>query len=326
MNSILTAPSAPTDPLFERFPDSLIWIGADGLVLQQNPAALALFGESLVDWQWSDCVERFFQPSPDDGHEISLKDGRLVSLKTTAMPSQGQLIVISDLTPSRQWQRAKAHQTRLAQLGQMSASLAHQIKTPLATAMVYAEALTEPGDPTRQRQQAQRLLTSLEGLSTQIQDLLSFSRGELELKDQVSTQGLIQHWQTEAERLLKTPIQWTCQLTDAQIRCAKTALTGAFLNLVKNAQQIARDRSIALRLVIGAREIEGKLRVTLVDNAGGLNGLTPQAVMAPFSSQRAGGTGLGLTVCDGLLKAHGGRLTLDPIPDGLSVTLEVPLI
>lgn len=324
MNALLTAES---DSLLDDFPDALIWVAPNGRVEHQNHAAAELLSQALVGRAWSDCIAKYFAPSPNDGHEVSLHDGRLVSLRTQARSEGGQLIIMTDLTPSREWQSKRAHQARLAELGQMSASLAHQIKTPLATCLLYSEMLQDSSlEPGQIQRFAQRLNQSLTGLSEQVHELLNYSRGELALTDRVSVQSLIDEWQALTRQTLAREQEWTMQIASGDVQCAKRALTGAFMNLIQNARQIAGERGIDLKLAIGAQMLNGKLLIRVIDNAGGLGDLSPSDATEPFVSKRAGGTGLGLAVANGILMAHGGKLSLQPIPGGLCATLEVPLL
>src|SRR5690606_39895731 len=86
-----------------------------GVLSQCNPAAMALLGEPLDGERWIDVIKRCFSPRSDDGHEVSLKDGRRVSIEIRTMENQpGQLILLTDLTETRQLQSQLAHAQRLS--------------------------------------------------------------------------------------------------------------------------------------------------------------------------------------------------------------------
>ena len=88
-------------------------------------------GEPLENERWLDVIHRAFSPKDDDGHEVSLKDGRRVKLAISAS-DLGQLILITDLTETRLLQSRLSDLQRLSSLGKMVASLAHQVRTPLS--------------------------------------------------------------------------------------------------------------------------------------------------------------------------------------------------
>lgn len=135
--------------LLDLLPGGVIVIDAHGVVREANPAALGLLGEPLVGMLWREVIARCFAPREDDGHEISLRDGRRLSIATRSLNGEpGQLILLNDLTDTRRLQEQLARHERLSALGRMVASLAHQIRTPLSAALLYAGHLSEQALPT----------------------------------------------------------------------------------------------------------------------------------------------------------------------------------
>src|SRR5690606_13169564 len=120
-------------------PGGVVVLDGRGRVIEANPLALELLGEPLLGVFWREVIQRSFAPRADDGHEISLQDGRRLSLATRSLAGEpGQLILLTDLTETRRLQDELARHARLSALGRMVASLAHQIRTPLSTALLYA--------------------------------------------------------------------------------------------------------------------------------------------------------------------------------------------
>ncbi|WP_446539680.1 histidine kinase dimerization/phospho-acceptor domain-containing protein [Shewanella surugensis] len=120
---------------------------------------------SLVGKSWRQVIKQAFLPKNDDGYEVSLRSGRRVSIAIRPLtPEPGQLIVLTDLTETRQLQKNVSHLQRLSALGKMVATLAHQIRTPLAAAILYAENLSHNniGSEIRERFQ-QKLMDRLGG-------------------------------------------------------------------------------------------------------------------------------------------------------------------
>ncbi|MEP6220423.1 PAS domain-containing protein, partial [Marinobacter sp.] len=114
--------------LLHALPAGVVVLDSQGVVTQTNPAAIMLLGEPLDGERWVDVIRRCFAPRRDDGHEVSLKDGRRVSIEIRTMENQpGQLILLTDLTETRHLQAQLAHAQRLSAMGKMVASLAHQI-------------------------------------------------------------------------------------------------------------------------------------------------------------------------------------------------------
>lgn len=104
--------------LLDLLPGGVIVIDAHGVVREANPAALGLLGEPLVGMLWREVIARCFAPREDDGHEISLRDGRRLSIATRSLNGEpGQLILLNDLTDTRRLQEQLARHERLSALG-----------------------------------------------------------------------------------------------------------------------------------------------------------------------------------------------------------------
>ena len=174
--------------LLDLLPGGVIVIDGQGVVREANPAARGLLGQPLVGMLWRQVIARCFAPRKDDGHEISLRDGRRLSIATRSLNGEpGQLVLLNDLTETRRLQDQLARHERLSALGRMVASLAHQIRTPLSAAMLYAGHLSEQALPLEQQQRfAGRLKERLQELENQVRDMLVFARGDLPLPDRLS--------------------------------------------------------------------------------------------------------------------------------------------
>ena len=117
--------------LIDAMPNAVILVNGDGVVEYCNPNSVQLMGANLCGELWRDCVARTFTPRADDWHEVSLHNGRRVRVDISSLPNQpGQLVVLTDLTETRDLQAQLAHLQRLSSMGRMVASLAHQIRTP----------------------------------------------------------------------------------------------------------------------------------------------------------------------------------------------------
>src|SRR5690625_6979905 len=91
-------------------------------------------------------------PRRDDGHEVSLHDGRRISIATRDLGVDGQIILLTDQTETRRLQHELSRHERLSALGKMMSALAHQIRTPLSAAMLYAGHLCNADLPEQRRQ------------------------------------------------------------------------------------------------------------------------------------------------------------------------------
>lgn len=305
--------------LLQVMPAGVIVIDGKGIVRQANEQAKALLGEPLEEEVWRSIIARSFKPRADDGHEVSLVDGRRVKLSITPLENEpGQLIVITDLTETRQLQARVSHMQRLSSLGKMVASLAHQIRTPLSAAMLYASNLTRKGlGQEAQAQFANKLTDRLKELESQVNDMLLFAKsGEEQVVSTITLDELFSAIEGSAnsmaiqkgQRLVFTGFGELVSVTGNL-----TALQGAILNLVHNAsQETPKNEEIR----IDATECSGNLIISIVDGGAGVPPSLQAKIFEPFFTTKTHGTGLGLAVVKSVVNAHNGSLSVSNIPDG----------
>lgn len=298
--------------LLDIMPAGVVVISSAGIVKQCNPAANSLLGDELIERHWRDIVADCFAPQEDDGHEVSLIDGRRVSIATRALQdNQGQLVLLTNLTETRQLQERLSHFQRLSEMGKMMASLAHQIRTPLTAALLYTSNLTLPELALEQRLKfANKAKKRLLNIEQQISDMLIFARGECQLSDKVSLSELF----SELEDSLDLPlVQYDadCDFNRNDIYlelvCNKDVLIGAILNVVINALQACVEEA---HIRIEAKVYNNWLVLSIIDNGPGMDEATLQRVQEPFHTTKSHGTGLGLSVAKVVAKAHNGRFEM----------------
>ena len=312
--------------LLDLLPGGVIVIDGHGLVREANPAAIDLLGSPLEGELWRHVIARCFAPREDDGHEISLKNGRRLSISTRSLDAEpGQLVLLNDLTQTRHLQDQLARHERLSSLGRMVASLAHQIRTPLSAALLYASHLTEQQLPVETQQRfAGRLKERLHELEHQVRDMLVFARGELPLTDRLTPDALMQSLQAAAlTHVQDLPIRWQCDSHVGELLCNRDTLVGALLNLIENAIQASAGEA---RLKVHCYTRGNTLRVCVSDSGSGIEPTVLARLGEPFFTTKVTGTGLGLTVVKAVARAHQGELTLrSRVGRGTCVQVSLPL-
>jgi len=312
--------------LLKALPAGVVVLDSQGVVTQTNPAAIALLGEPLDGARWVDVIHRCFAPRRDDGHEVSLKDGRRVSIEIRTMENQpGQLILLTDLTETRHLQAQLAHAQRLSAMGKMVASLAHQIRTPLSAAILYGGHLSQEDLDEEMRQRcASRLMSRLTHLEQQVRDMLIFARGETRLAEELSAGKLVSALASAVEGLKPAPgaqVSLESDISsDCRLMCNRDALVGACTNLVNNSLEAG-----ATHVVVRVKEETGELVIRVLDNGPGFESSDAGRLTEAFYTTKSHGTGLGLAVVQAVIKAHQGRFTIEsPDQGGAIATLRLP--
>jgi two-component system sensor histidine kinase FlrB len=313
--------------LLDLLPGGVIVIDGTGMVREANPAALDLLGEPLIGMLWRHVIARCFAPREDDGHEISLKDGRRLSIATRSLDAEpGQLVLLNDLTETRHLQSQLARHERLSSLGRMVASLAHQIRTPLSAAMIYASHLAEQAlNVETQQRFAGRLKERLHELEHQVRDMLVFARGELPMTDRVTPTALVAALEAAAHTHLQgVAVRWQCDSPAGELLCNRDTLVGALLNVIENAVQASAGRA---RIKIHAYSRGNTLRLCVSDSGSGIEPAALARMGEPFFTTKATGTGLGLAVVTAVARAHQGSIEFRSRPGrGTCAIVSLPLV
>lgn len=313
--------------IVDLLPGGVVVIDGHGRVREANPAARELLGEPLVGALWRDVIARCFAPRKDDGHEISLRNGRRVSLATRSLEAEpGQLVMLQDMTETRLLQEQLARHERLSSLGRMVASLAHQVRTPLSAALLYAGHLSERPLPFEQQQRfALRIKERLQELEHQVRDMLVFARGELPLSDRLAPRELFDALRAAADSHVEgLQVRWQCDARGGELLCNRDTLVGAILNLINNAVQAGGPQ---VRLKVHLVRRGDTLRLTVSDSGPGIEPAVLARLGEAFFTTKTAGTGLGLAVVKAVARAHRGELLLrSRVGRGTCAILELPLI
>lgn len=301
--------------LLRVLPGGVVVLDEHGRVTECNPAAIELLGEPLHGERWPDVIERCFAPQAGDGHEISLKDGRLIALATRSLDGgHGQLILLTDQTETRELQRRLGRDERLISLGKMMSALAHQLRTPLAAAMLYSGQLRGEQLPPERRERAlDRLSERLQHMEEQIREMTVFVKGEVTLTDQITLAQLLEKIESGAEVAVTAAdasIEFQLNAPPALLRCNQAVLVGAVINLINNALQAAPQQS---RLRVELLQIDAeRIAIRVEDKGPGLRG-REQVALGEFYTTKASGTGLGLPVVLAVARAHHGDFILSDL-------------
>jgi len=312
--------------ILSSLPTALVILNAQGRIVWLNPAAEAMLGYGLIDTLWLDVLMQAFVPRADDGHEISLADGRRVHVAISSLDSlPGILVSLSDITASRDYEKAKENEKRLVSIGTMTAQLAHQIRTPLSSAILFADHLKNLSYLDERSQNWVSMLQECHAsIEQQIQDLLLFARGTsiepARMDMQYWCSQLIQRAQPYVSSY---PVLFNVnnQLVVRESLIHGESLIGAVLNLVINALQ---SEASEINLTLASMDDAG-IQISVEDNGNGMPEEVKNQAFSPFYTTKAQGNGLGLAVVFAVVKAHGGRVSLESAEGiGTQVNLYLP--
>ncbi len=314
--------------ILQALPGGVVILDGRGLIMQCNPAAEDMLGIPLCGLRWTEIIQRAFSPRADDGHDISLWDGRIVNISTTPLGSQpGQVILLHDVTKTRELQRVQQHQKRLAALGETVAGLAHQIRTPLSSVILYASHLKNPSlDPLRRNKMTDRVISQIKHLEALVNDMLLFAKGGIIVDDVFTLDELLDELVQAAEESTSTTNITLCIERDVprtRLRGNKKMLLSALQNLLDNAiQSMVDDGQLTVTVQAVA---EGNVDIILTDSGPGIPAERQDKIFEPFYTTRSSGSGLGLAVVKLVAQAHQGDVWLrSTVGEGCRFGIRLP--
>jgi signal transduction histidine kinase len=225
-------------------------------------------------------------------------------------------------------ERELAERERLASLGQMAATVAHEVKNPLSAIKSIAQVMREDQQVSSEYSRDLDLITGeVDRLSRTVSQLLSFSRPSVVASASATLSEIIESvlalTQSEAdERAVK--ISSELQADPALDGERAAALKEVLLNLVLNAlQAIKRDGEVKIESALNG---SNQLSVAVTDNGIGVPPSMQEKIFEPFFTTKQRGTGLGLAIVARRVRELGGTITLaSPVVDGRGARFVITL-
>jgi len=309
-------------------------------------------------------VDRFFKVRPDtltqslaarySGAErfmsetrLSTLDGRVLDLLYTSAFSPelselgiglvGMIDIGDRLTAERKLQQIEAefiHAARVTMLGELTASIAHEVNQPLTAISVNGAASLrwlgrEPPDVGEARNLASHIVAD----ATRAGDIISRIRNMAAHKDPRRDPVDLGEVARETIEFLRRELQVHQIKVELQLPKNvplvigdRTQLQQVVLNLVVNAVDAMRDQGTRRRqLTIHAARDGDQVKVMIEDLGPGVPNEDRGRLFAAFFSTKKDGLGLGLSICRTIIDSHGGKITYEPLPIGARFVFSVPV-
>ena len=240
----------------------------------------------------------------------------------------GTVITFQDLTHIRALEETSRRQDRLAAIGRMAASIAHEIRNPLAAMRGSIQMLrADMEGESSQTELMEIILRESDRLNRIISDFLSYARPRSIIQSQVDVGELLQRTFTllrnsaeiDERHVIKEEVPENPILIDADAE----QLQQVFWNLARNALQ-SMPRGGELRATV-QRNSNQRLRIAFSDTGRGMSPEQVERLFEPFSST-TGGTGLGLSIVYQIIRDHGGTINVRSREgEGTTIRIELPV-
>ena len=303
--------------IVERMQDGVLIVAADGRLGRHNPVAEGMLGlpangelalaervpalaEALA--RWSAGGEEVVHFTGGDGRELQARFERTSS-------SDGEvLIFLEDVGRIK----ARAQQLKLASLGRLTASIAHEIRNPLSAISHAGELLREE----RRGEMQERLLRILNDnvlrLDRIVQDVLELGRQNNAQPEPLALDefcsAFVEHF-TAAENLAPDVVR-LAPLAAVRICFDRAHLHQILWNLASNALRHSRRTAGSVRLEVNAARDDGQVELHVIDDGPGVPPTVREQIFEPFFTTHHQGTGLGLFIARELCAANGGSLAI----------------
>ena len=299
--------------LLDALPAGVVVLDSAACVSEANPAACEMFGAAIIGKSWPAVLEASLVATEAPG-EWHFDARRLAIVESPLDSAGGRILLIHDVTAAHGLKAELERHQRLVAMGEMAATLAHQLRTPLATALLYSANLGQAdlSDSARIRF-ASKTRAQLQRLERLIQEVLLFARGESIGCDTMSAEELLgDAAQTVQPLFLEKQVAFRviCSAARVIVTGSRKALAGALVNLLENALQAC---TVGGQVTLWASECGRQLRISVRDTGSGIAPEVQLRVFDPFFTTRAQGTGLGVAIALGVVRAHGGTLSVSSV-------------
>ncbi len=329
--------------LVEASFEAIIGLAPDGTIRSWNRGAETIYGfsEAEVLGRSITMLGAGAWPSPE-GRVVEVtrrhREGRevLVLLSLSPLAARGDeprgfAEVSLDITGRKKLERELEHAERLAAIGKLATTMAHEINNPLAVIRASAAFLAELTGRLGERE-ATEAVADIQAASARIADFVQhvcgFSRrGRPELSESRVGATLEMALQMIRPRAREAGVRIDLELTgDGAVPHDPPRLSQAIMNLVANAIDAASAGG--RQVTLGLRRSAKELCILVEDDGPGFDGATADHLFEPFHTTKppGQGTGLGLAIARRIVSDHGGRLTLEHrAPQGVRAVIALPL-
>ena len=294
--------------LLDALPAGVVLVEG-GLVTHFNSAATQLLPELKTQEPWLLPAQWESGEGPNEYHVGAQSQRHTYQVQQIDTGSRS-VVQIQDITANLRQVEESERVERLASMGKMSSAIAHQIRTPLATALLYAShlcnAALEDQDRTEFAQRLQSQLIHLEKLATQMLQFVQVRPRQPSwvALDDVVAEACEAVAALSAQREVKLSVDFQGQAQEVSVE--RSAMVSALVAIVENALQISK----AGQTVFVHTRVEPMRAVITVQDQG--PGIAPEmldSLFEPFATNRISGTGLGLAIARNAIRSHRGDIT-----------------
>ncbi len=302
----------------------------NNIVLLHNPAVLHFLpslskGQQFAlpnEWQASIAPGEYVIGGPEDPNSPQ----KMVQVIRIDEGTRS-FIQIQDITANIALHQETQRENRLTAMGKMAAGIAHQFRTPLATALLYSSHLCDDEvQPEMAKEFALRLRKQLMDLEKLSQDMLRFISNRPNKTVLTSAKQLIEEAQASIQALFETQgvtLSIQSAIPDTVMLLVEPkSIPNALVAILENALAVSKAGDTVL---LSATTESKKLIITIADQGPGIASTMIDSLFEPFSTTSANGTGLGLSIAKNTFDAHRGSIGVHNTHEGAVFKITLPI-
>jgi len=314
--------------LLSLLPAGVITLNEHNDITEMNLSAESILGADAIGRNWDVVVMNVFL-SVNDAGELLTHDERAYQLSETSLDqTSGKILLIQDVTAARELQDHVNRHQRLHSMGEMAASLAHQIRTPLASALLYVSQMnSEHLDNINRERFVGKALNSLHHLEGLVKDMLQYAKGGKGSDQRIELTHLMGRVKIAVENQVsqsQSEVQFNSFVPGLVVTGDLDGLVTALQNLISNAIDVVGEQA-SIQITVN-KVADDKVDILVKDQGPGIEPENLEKVFEPFYTSRAKGTGLGLAVVRAIAEAHNGQAWVKSIVGyGSTFGIRLPL-
>ncbi|UYZ23903.1 ATP-binding protein [Mesobacillus jeotgali] len=311
------------------------YINEQGKKLMGATSFEEIIGTSLYDYinpQDYKLLKQSLDSRDSSDFEISLirkdhdtKRAEVQLIPTVFKNRDVSLIIIKDITEQRKTEDQLQVAEKLSVIGQMAAGIAHEIRNPLTAIKGFTQLLSE--HPAEEAEDyAEIILDELARIESIVGDLLVLAKPQasnLSNVDLISLVNGVVNLLNPQATLSDAFIKVKTDTPNLYIECEPDKIKQVLINLIQNSIEAMADGG---EIIVAISQDTDLASIQVIDQGAGIPEDRLNKLGEPFYSTKEKGTGLGLMICQKIIKNHGGKINFTSIVDeGTTVTLTLPL-
>ncbi|MGD9007496.1 MAG: ATP-binding protein [Desulfobacteraceae bacterium] len=338
--------------IFEISKDIIMVSRRDGTITDINPFGYELLGreeaspvgrsfaEFIADGHWEHLIKEIDEHGSIFNAEVDLicQDDTIRHALVSASLDRGRTetegtihYLVKDIEQRRLMELQIAQADKLASLGQLSAGVAHEINNPMGIILGYTQLLLREESPDSEKHSDLKIIEKhVKNCKAIVEDLLSFSRSSKTEEKKHKIHEIIDEVLNFVKQHAKVEHLEIIRKYDEEVPVIlldEKKIKQVFINLIMNASH-AIGGSGTIEIRTNYDQPNESIQVQVSDSGHGISKANMKRIFDPFFTTKptGEGTGLGLSVSYGIIKNHGGEITVESEPgEGSTFTVILPV-